>query len=307
MDWTEIKVTVPVSRVEDASAIAEMADTGGIYIEDYSDIETECPKIAHVDLIDEDLLKKSRDIAVIHLYITPDRNPSECLLFLKERFELSGIDFSISDDSVKEEDWSTAWKKFYKPVPIGDRLTVVPSWEKYDKKPGETVLLMDPGMAFGTGTHETTRLCIELIEKYIQNDVTLLDVGTGSGILSIASALLGAKKALGIDIDKMAVRVASENAEMNGVSDRTDFICGDLATDVDGRFELITANIVADVIIRLAPAIPKLLKEGGVFIASGIIDAREQDVRCCLESLGLEVIDAKYEKGWVALASRMKR
>ena len=211
--------------------------------------------------------------------------------------------FSVETDKVDEEDWATAWKKYYFPTRVGERLVVCPSWEDYAPAPGEVVLTMDPGMAFGTGTHDTTRLCMQLLEKYAAPGVKLLDVGTGSGILAVAALLLGADSAVGVDIDEVAVRVAKENAAANGVGDRAAFLAGDLADRVDGRFAVVTANIVADVILRLIPDLGRFLEPGGVFIASGIIDTREADVVSALEGAGYRLADRRESGGWVALAA----
>lgn len=207
---------------------------------------------------------------------------------------------------VDEEDWSNAWKKYYHPVQVGEHLVVCPSWEAYDRQPDDVVLTLNPGMAFGTGTHDTTRLCMELLEKYITPQDTVLDVGCGSGILAITAALLGANKIIGCDIDEVAVKVAGENAALNGVQDRIAFHQGDLTSQVEGSFQIICANIVADVIIRLSKDAGRYLAKDGIFITSGIIDTREQDVLNALEQNGFQVIERRTSGGWVALACKAK-
>lgn len=304
MDWNEVTARVPVEYVDDAAAIAQMAVPYGIYIEDYSDLVTEAPKIAHVDLIDEELLARDRTHALIHLYIKPTENPNEAVSFLTERLASEEIPFTITTVKVREEDWATAWKKYYHPIKVGKRLVVCPSWEPYSRAEGEIVVTLDPGMAFGTGTHDTTRLCMQLLEEAVTTETELLDMGCGSGILSIAAALLGAKTALGVDIDDTAVRVAKENAAMNHVESRTAFLCGDLTERVSGTFDVICANIVADVIIRLSPVIPRFLRPGGVFIASGIIAERADEVIAALEGIGLKPARRAESGGWVALLCR---
>ena len=199
-----------------------------------------------------------------------------------------------------------AWKKYYHPIRVGERLVVCPSWEEYERQPEDVVLTLNPGMAFGTGTHDTTRLCMELLEKYITPEVHVLDVGCGSGILAITAALLGAKEIKGCDIDEVAVKVAGENADLNGVGDRIAFHKGDLTSQVEGSFQLICANIVADVIIRLSEDVGKYLAEGGIFITSGIIDTREQDVLEALDKNGFTVIERRSSGGWVAMACKAK-
>jgi len=304
VEWSEVTVKVPAQQVDDAAAITQMAVPYGIYIEDYSDLITEAPKIAQVDFIDEELLAKDRTHALIHLYIKPTENPNEAVSFLTERFTSEQIPFQITTVKVQEEDWETEWKKYYHPIQVGKRLVVCPSWEHYDLVGDEVVVSLDPGMAFGTGTHDTTRLCMQLLEEYVAADTTVLDMGCGSGILSIAAMLLGGKSAIGVDIDDTAVRVANENAALNKVTDRTTFLCGDLTDKVSGTFDLICANIVADVIIRLSPVIPQFLKQDGVFIASGIISERAHEVVAALEEIGLHIVKREESSGWVALACK---
>lgn len=306
MQYHEINLRIPAHDVDTAAAIANMVVPYGLYIEDYSDIEEVAPQIAHVDLIEQELLERDREHAIIHLYIPEEENPAEAVSFLQERFTVEGIPHEVTQASVNEEDWATAWKKYYFPTKIGERLVVVPSWETYEKGENEVVLTMDPGMAFGTGTHETTQLCMRLLEENVVPGAALLDIGTGSGILAVSALLLGAGRAVGVDIDEVAVRVAGENAAANGVSNRVDFIAGDLAEKVTGKFSIVTANIVADVIIRLIPDLYRFLEPGSVFIASGIIDARENDVTAALEAAGYRVSKRLASGGWVALLAGMK-
>ncbi len=299
-DWLEIIITVPMDLLPDAEAAAVMAAKGGIYTEDYSDLENEVREIARIDLIDEDLLKKDKSIAKVHMFISPEDEPQGVLMYLTERLPAA----EISTGNVSEEDWANNWKKFYKPFPVGNKLYVKPQWEVPDERAkGRETLILDPGMAFGSGTHETTRLCLEMLENYITPETELLDVGCGSGILAIAGMKLGAKKAVAVDIDALAVKVANENAEINGVGGKINFICGDLAEKVEGKFDLIVANIVADIIIRLTKDIKAFLKEGGIFIASGIIDSREEEVVNAVNDCGLKITDIARDKGWVALTA----
>ncbi|MBC8584011.1 50S ribosomal protein L11 methyltransferase [Youxingia wuxianensis] len=302
MQYSEVRVKIPAKRVETASAIANMVVPYGIYIEDYSDIEQQVPQIAHVDLIEQELLDRDRETAVIHVYISPQESPLEAISFLEERLNKEQIPYEIETDKIEEEDWATAWKKYYNPTKVSDRLVVCPSWEEYTPEQEEVVLLMDPGMAFGTGTHDTTRLCMQLLEQYVDKDTNLLDIGTGSGILAVAALLLGAKSAVGCDIDQVAVKVAEENARLNQVEERATFHCGDLTQKVTGKFHVISANIVADVIIRLVPQLDGLLEKGGTFIASGIIDTREMDVIDALAGAGYILDERRQSGGWVALA-----
>ncbi len=301
--WTEIQIEIPVSYTEAASAIAQMAVPYGIYIEDYSDLLEEAPKIAHIDLIDEELLQRDRSQAVIHLYISPDANPSEAVSFLRERLESENIPYALRTDGIKEEDWAFGWKKYYHPLRVGSHVVICPSWETCSLEPGDVMMKLDPGMAFGTGTHETTRLCLAMLERYVSPGCKMLDIGCGSGILSIGAVLLGASQAVGVDIDGTAVRVAGENAAMNGVEDKTIYLCGDLTEKVSGTYQVVCANIVADVIIRLAPQVGAFMEGNGVLLVSGIIDSRRDEVVLALEQEGFRILESLEEKGWCAMAA----
>ena len=207
----------------------------------------------------------------------------------------------ISCENLLEEDWENNWKQYYKPLRVGRRLVVVPSWEDYEKQADDIILRLDPGMAFGTGTHATTRLCMELLEQSITPGCTVLDVGCGSGILAVCSVLLGASHADGVDIDELAVKIAGENAALNQAADRTHFVQGDLTDKISGQYDVICANIVADVIIRLCPSLRRFLQPGGYFLASGIIDERSVEVEKAIRDCGMYITDRREEDGWVAL------
>lgn len=304
-NWTEIKIQVPAAQADLAGDIANMVVPYGIYMEDYSHLEEEAMEIAHIDLIDEELLQKDRDHAVVHVYISPEENPAEAVSYLEERYNALGIDHTITLDSCVKEDWINNWKKYFKPIPVGERLLVRPIWEDEYDAGGRAVLHLEPGLAFGTGTHETTRLCMELLEKYVKPGDEMLDMGCGSGILSVAGLLLGAGRAVGVDIDPLAVKTAVANAEVNGVADRFTGICGNLAEKVSGTFDIVAANIVADVVILLTKDAPRFMKPDTVYILSGIIDTREGDVLACLADR-FELIDRREEKGWVALAAKLR-
>lgn len=301
--WTEIKISVPAAKAETAGDIANMTVPHGIYIEDYSHLEEEAMEIAHIDLIDQELLDKDRDHAIIHVYISPEDSPAEAVSFLEERLQACGIAYSIDCAGCAMDDWLNNWKKYFKPIPVGEKLLIRPVWEEDFDPQGRAVLNLEPGLAFGTGTHETTRLCMELIERYLSPGEDFLDMGCGSGILSVAALLLGARSAVGVDIDPLAVKTAAENARLNGVEGKFTGICGNLAEKVSGSFQLIAANIVADVVIELTKDAPRFLAPGGVYIVSGIIDAREDDVLAALAGR-FTVIEHREDRGWVAMALR---
>lgn len=302
MTWSQLKVTCKVQQLDTLCAIMSVIDSS-IMIEDYSDIETGL-KTVYGDLIDESILNSDKSIAACSIYVSEDKNINEYISFIKSQLDENGIEGKIEVLGTDEEEWSTAWKKYYKPTPIGHRMVVVPSWEEYTPAKDEIVIDMDPGMAFGTGTHETTRLCAELLEENIQAGDYMLDVGSGSGILAICASKLGAEKCAACDIDPVAVRTEKENAERNAC-DNIDCYVSDLLSDVkniDGRpFDIVTANIVADIIIRLAPNVGAFIRKDGLFIASGIIDEREADVDAALRKCGFEKLSAKHEKGWCAV------
>ena len=305
MEWTEIIVKVPAANIETAGNIAQMTVPYGIYIEDYSDLEQEVLEIANIDLIDEELLQKDREHGLIHIYISPEDNPAEAVSYIKERLSAENIEHEITSGNCDVESCLESWRKYFNPIKVGEKILIRPIWRDDYEADGRIVLNLEPGLAFGTGTHETTRLCLQALEKYVTNGCKMLDVGCGSGILSVAAILLGAEKAVGIDIDEMAVKASKENAALNGVENRYVGINGNLADNVEGCYDVITANIVADAIILLSADIEKHMHENTVYIMSGIIDTRLDDVLSALPE-SLTVIEQYEEKGWICLAAKKK-
>lgn len=218
------------------------------------------------------------------------------LLLLKEMFP----EWVIESQSVlvKEEDWANEWKKYFKPVRVGKNILIKPSWEQVISYENDVIIEIDPGMAFGTGTHPTTVLCLEALEEYVQPEQEIFDIGTGSGILAVAAAKLGARVQAG-DIDTLAVRIAKENVCLNKVEDRVEIAAGNLGELFTGQADMVIANIIADVIIELLPQLPSLLKPGGLFIASGIIDLRQDEVRERMMESGLTLVDRLEDSGWI--------
>ena len=316
MNWTEVKIYITTAGIDPLTG--SMLDLGlqGFMIEDAQDFDEFLHDTTpHWDYVDQAVMEKMKDCETcVTIYVADNPQGMEELMQVRQilaRLKAQDPDgkygrLELEMKDVDEEDWSNAWKKYYQPVQVGEHLVVCPSWEAYDRKPDEVVLTLNPGMAFGTGTHDTTRLCMELLEKYITPQDTVLDVGCGSGILAITAALLGANKIIGCDIDEVAVKVAGENAALNGVQDRIAFHQGDLTSQVEGSFQIICANIVADVIIRLSEDAGRYLAKDGIFITSGIIDTREQDVLNALEQNGFQVIERRTSGGWVALACKAK-
>lgn len=302
MEYTEVKIFVKTEDTERASSVAIMTVPYGIYIEDYSDLEEGAWEIAHIDLIDEDLLKKNREESIIHVFIEEGNNPAEAVSFITERLNAEHITHTIETDGVNSDDWQDKWKAFFKPQPIGERLFVRPVWiDDYDSG-NRVVLNIEPGAAFGTGTHETTRLCLETLDTIIKDGDTVLDIGCGSGILAIASMLLGAKEGFGVDIDPLAVKTAKENGLMNNLKEpELSFVCGDLADKVTKKYDVVVANIVADIIILFSTQVRAFMKQGAKFIASGIIDSRADEVCLALQSAGLVLKERTEDNGWVCL------
>ena len=316
MNWTEVKIYTTTAGIDPLTG--SMLDLGlqGFMIEDAQDFDEFLHDTTpHWDYVDQAVMEKMKDCETcVTIYVADNPQGMEELAQVRQilaRLKAQDPDgkygrLELEMKDVDEEDWSNAWKKYYHPVQVGEHLVVCPSWEAYDRQPDDVVLTLNPGMAFGTGTHDTTRLCMELLEKYITPQDTVLDVGCGSGILAITAALLGANKIIGCDIDEVAVKVAGENAALNGVQDRIAFHQGDLTSQVEGSFQIICANIVADVIIRLSEDAGRYLAKDGIFITSGIIDTREQDVLNALEQNGFQVIERRTSGGWVALACTAK-
>ena len=302
MEWTDIRLTVSKADAEAAEAVATMIAEGGIYIEDYSDIEEQVEQIAHVDLIEQELLDKPRDTVIIHIYLEPGASPVEMLALIAARMEAAGIAYAVETEGVEQEDWQNGWRKYYHPMDVGQRLAIVPSWQDYDTD--RVKLILDPGLAFGTGGHETTNLCLEVLDERVKGGERVLDIGTGSGILAIAALKLGAAVAEGVDIDPVAVRTAGENAALNGVADKLTVLVGDLSDKASGKYDIITANIVANAIMSLAPAVPGLMADDAVFIASGIIDSRKDEVIAALEAAGLAVLEVKEKRGWECIVCK---
>ncbi len=298
--WSEIVITVDTKDIEVAGNIANMVVPYGIYIEDYSDLENEVMEIAHIDLIEESLLEADRTKGLIHVYVNPHENPLEAVSFIEERLKEQNISYEIRIDDCKAEDWVNNWKQYFHPMPIGQKLLIRPTWEdEYDAK-GRKVLHIEPGLAFGTGSHPTTKLCLETLEKYIDENSTVLDIGCGSGILSIASLLLGAKSAFGVDIDSLAVKTAMANAEENGF-DESKFkaVQGNLSDKVSGKYSVVVANIVADIIMEFNKEVGNFLEDDGVYITGGIIESREDEVLLSFAQNGFEVKERFEEKGWL--------
>ena len=300
--WTKITVTGNTQDLDGIVAVMSMLDNG-LMIEDYSDFSLNG---MYGELVDESILNADRETVRVSLFVPEERNPLEYREFLETRLPALGISATISFEGINEDDWAESWKQYYKPVPLG-KVTIVPAWEKYDAKDGEVIIKMDPGMAFGTGTHETTRLVIRLMQDLPIEGKRVLDVGTGSGILSICASKLGAKSCNAYDIDPVAVKVARENAIADGCDNITVGV-SDLLRGVDlagGKYDFCVANIVADIIIRMLPDIRSYVESGSPLILSGIIGERADEVREAVIKTGFTVEKEIKENDWVGMLVRI--
>ncbi|TRY26243.1 50S ribosomal protein L11 methyltransferase [Brevibacillus sp. LEMMJ03] len=313
MKWSEISIHTTAEAVEAVSNLLYEMGANGVVIED--------PEVLHRDW----------DTPFGEIYqLSPDDFPAEGVFVkaylpmdssqlvdvldeLKEQLSHLtdyGLDIgkgTIAVNDVHEDEWAHAWKKYYKPVSVSERMTIKPVWEEYEpKRPDEIIIEMDPGMAFGTGTHPTTILCLRALEKYLQPGDRVYDVGTGTAILSIAAVKLGAEHVLAMDLDEVAVRSAQANTELNGVHERITVRQNNLLDGVDEQVDVVVANILAEVIVRFTDDVYRVLKPGGVFIASGIIAAREADVKAAMEKSGLALVETIFIDDWVAIVAKKR-
>lgn len=319
--WLEVTVDTTDAGIDDLSAYLTGFDTGGLAIEDEAEFHAFLEENRRYwDYVDDGLLERMRGVARVKFYVPDTPYGREKLAAVETGLSglraRSGADLgslAVHTASLKEEDWAYGWQKYYHPLAIGKRLYIVPEWEREGTVPeGRTAVCLNPGLTFGTGAHASTQLCLELLEGAAEPGSRVLDLGCGSGILSIAALRLGAAAALGVDIDPKAVDVAYENAALNGIGRESYTVrAGDVLTDralaaelaVAGPYGVVLANIVADVIIPLSARVPGLLAEGGRFICSGIIAPRAEEVADALTRNGLRVAERREENGWVAFSA----
>ncbi len=313
MNYKQMNIETLSTGQEVVSNLLIAAGCGGFEVIDPADfkefIETVTP---HWDYVDEELLKRQSDRTVIKVYAADNEQGLALFKDIERRIEALRADpqaalygtLEITVCDLPEEDWQSGWKQYYKPIHV-ENLVVVPLWEDYTAAEGETVMKIDPGMAFGTGAHETTRLCLKALTKEDLAGKRLLDVGCGSGILSIGGVLLGADSAFGCDIDQLAVEVAHRNAELNGLEQKCAYAAGDLLEVVEGQYPIVVANIVADVILMLLKDLKTVLLPGGTFIASGIIDDRKEELIAAIKATGLTIATIEEERGWVAITAKL--
>ena len=314
MKWIEVQIKTTSEAVEIVSNILYEAGVGGLAIEDPNDIKELAESAGEFDwnYIDEDLLNPEFDGVLVKAYFEENEELIDTIKLIKQNIELIpkyNLDGGLGEvtlSEVYESEWKDVWKKYFKPKKIGESIVIKPTWEDYTKQAGDLVIELDPGMAFGTGTHETTAMCISAIEKYMDKEDTLFDIGCGSGILSIAATKLGAKKVIGVDLDEMAIKVANENIDLNDVGDTIDIRHGNLLDVVGEKADVIVVNIVADIIKLLAGDVKAGLKEDGIFISSGIILAKIEFVREALEEVGFEIIELVEQGEWACMIAKPK-
>jgi ribosomal protein L11 methyltransferase len=307
MKYIEAKITFDHP---DAGLVGDLV--AGVFFDfDLQGVVVEDPGMEPVEEWAEDAVARPSAHAVIG-YLPGDGRLDRCCAQLEAEIARMGnhlgLVYRISYRQVDEQDWAEAWKAFFWPQKIGERIVVKPSWRDYEARPDDIVIEIDPGMAFGTGTHPTTCLCVQLIEAGLKPGDSFLDIGTGSGILMVAAGKLGAGRMCGVDRDEMAVRIASENLYRNGIgADRFHLAQGSLTAPVQGRFDVIAANILTHVVLGLLEDVPRVLKPGGLFICSGIIEENKNLVVGRMTAMGFGITDVLLKEGWVAIAGRLNQ
>ncbi len=307
MEWTEICIKTTQEAVDAISEMLSSIGSGGVVIEDPYEIRRQIESPDSLDYADQDFMDSLGTDVIIKAYFNDEYNHEELSALIIEKLKFISQFLNVGKGyvgftKVDDQDWSVAWKKYYKPFNITNSIVIKPSWEEYESKDGEIVIQMDPGMAFGTGTHETTRLCSQLLEKYVKKGDRVIDVGCGTGILSIIAVKLGASSSVAVDIDEVAVRVAKENCIVNNVSDRISVQKGVLHALKKELYDIVVANIIADVIIGISPDVTSYLKPGGILLTSGIIKERKDDVINAYKQLKFELISILEMGEWVAIA-----
>lgn len=309
--WIEVRVIIKSEALEPISGIFYGLDCKGVAIEDPNDILGREQGPLTWDFADINVLEHKGTVAVVKAYFAEEDNIEEILVYINEKIkELKDMGIDVGEGKVEnekmfEEDWANNWKKYYKPTKVGSKIVVKPTWEDYETKNDELLVELDPGMAFGTGTHETTRMCIQALERYVKEDSTVFDVGCGSGILAISAAKLGAKLAVGVDLDPVAVESAKENVNFNNL-DNIEILYGNLVEVIDGKADIVVANIIAEIICILTEDVKRVIKEGGYFITSGIIHDRVEMVTKKLEETGFEVLEINKDGEWNCIVAKLK-
>ena len=312
MQWLEITVNTAPENLDRLTAELETQGVSGLVIDSEQEYETFLEQNRQYwDYVDEELRDAYRGVCRVKFYYEDSDDGRAALEQLRGALE----QYTFLTDVVRDEDWENNWKQYYKPLTIGRRLLIVPQWEETPETDGREVLRLDPGLIFGTGSHATTRMCLEKLQELPLGGKRVLDLGCGSGILAIGALLLGAAHADGCDIDPKAPDVAMDNAALNGIgADRFHVVAGDVLAPGplrrrlgQERYDIVLANIVADVIIALSPAVPEWLAEDGVFICSGIIEGRQQEVKAALTAAGFEIAACDRQEDWYCMTCRRKK
>jgi len=312
MDWIRITVKTTTEGSDVISDILSDYSSGGVIIEDVKDLNNYDRPKEEWDYIDESLAEGYDSEVCVRGFIGENDDFEGAEREIRERIRAiqeNAPDFpwgslSVISEKIKDENWSENWKKYYKPFKPANKIVIKPSWEEYEKQEGDIVLEIDPGAAFGTGSHETTRMCIGFLEKYVTSGKTVMDVGCGTGILAMCAYLLGAKQVSAVDIDESAVKVAKENMQNSGFD--INVFCGNLLENRYESVDIIVANIIADAVKRLAPASREHLTQNGIYITSGIIIERAEEVQAAIEQSGFELLEKNSLGEWTAFAWRKK-
>ena len=308
-DWIEVTIITSSEAVEAVSAMLYNTGVEGVSILDPLDLIFRRDHTTDWDYFDETIIDTKSGV-VIKGYYKEDEKFQDHLKEIKigiSNLPSFGLDKgvgTVTAEKVNEEDWENNWKKYYKPLKVGEKIVIKPIWEKYNKNLGEVIVELDPGMAFGTGSHETTRMCIKALERHVNKDSTVFDIGTGSGILAIAAAKLGAKNTIGVDLDPVAVDSARMNVSYNDISN-IEILYGDLMDVVKGKANIVIANIMADIIMFLAEQVKEFILEGGYFISSGIITSKKDEVITKLTECGFKIEAINIEGEWVCIVAKL--
>lgn len=312
MNWNEISVSTTTLAVEIISNIFIESGSKGVMIEDPSDFHLQGQDPLAWDYMEKEVFDFGHEDVRVIGYFSSEEDINEKISEIEKRLDyVKSLDLDtgsleIFKKEVKQENWENEWKKYFNVQKVSNSIVIKPSWEEYTAKGGEKIIDIDPGMAFGTGTHETTRMCINAIEKYMKKGDSLIDIGCGSGILSIAAAHLGAEKVIAVDLDKLAVKVSKENVDLNGFSNTIDVRYGDLTDVIEEKADVIVANIIADIIAKLSENIADFMKEGAYFISSGIINDKKDFVISKLKENNFDIIEENNDGEWNCIVSKVK-
>ena len=321
MQWLELTIQTSSAGIDLVAERLTVLGYDSFIIDDQADFDDFLENNKQYwDYVDEDLARRMQGVSQIRLYLEDGPSAMEevsslrsQMLLLRSQYpkaELGTLEISLAN--LQDEDWENNWKQYYQPLPIGEKLLVVPQWLTPENPEGRLPVLLDPGMIFGTGAHASTQMCMIALEQAVHGGETVIDLGSGSGILSITALLLGASHATGVDIDPKAEDIARENAAINGLgADRFTAVTGDVIADnammerLSGEYDLVLANIVADVIIPLSPLVPRFLKADGLFICSGILEQRLDEVKAAIVKAGLEIVSVRMIEDWCQITARL--